>query len=147
MTEMTAAITRLNELIRGIDIAILTTVRPDGTLHSCPMASHAADEQGVLWFLADNRSEKVNAVRTSQRVSVAYADHAAQRYVSVSGYCELVRDHAAIQQLWQPNYEAWCAGGADDPNLILLKIDIRHAEYWDASRGRMLPLSGFPGIV
>ena len=147
MPETTAAIAKLNELIRGIETAILTTVRPDGSLHSCPMASHAADEYGVLWFLSDNRSEKANAVRTSQRVNLAYADHAAQRYVSVSGYCELLRDHAVIKQLWQPNYGAWFAGGADDPNLILFKIDIQHAEYWDASQARMLPLGGFPGIV
>jgi general stress protein 26 len=147
MPETAASIAKLNELIQGINIAILTTVRPDGSLHSCPMAAHAADEQGVLWFLADNRSEKVEAVRTNQRVSVAYADHSAQRYISVSGFCELVRDHARGTQLWKPSYKDWFSGGVDDPALVLLKVDIQQAEYWDASKARMLPLVGFPGIV
>ncbi len=147
MPETTASIAKLNELIQGIDPAILTTVRPDGTLHSCPMASNGADERGVIWFISHNNSEKVEAVRTNQRVNVAYADRAAHRYVSVSGFCELVRDHALAKRLWQPGYKDWFAGGVDDPALVLLKVDIQQAEYWDASKGRMVPLLGFPGIV
>ncbi len=146
MPETTASIAKLNELIQGINTALLTTLRPDGTLHSCPMASHPADDQGVIWFLSHNNSEKVEAVRTSQRVNIAFADHAAQRYVSISGFCELVRDHALAKRLWQPSYKDWLPGGVDDPSLILLKVDIQQAEYWDASKARMVPLVGFPGI-
>ncbi len=139
----TTAIAKLNELIRGTGTAVFTTVRPDGTLHSCPMASHTADEAGVLWFIAHNHSEKVEAVRTNQQVNVAFADDAGQRYVSVSGFCELMRDHALTTQLWEPGYVNWFPGGADDPELVLLKVDIEHAEFWDASQGRMVPLRGF----
>jgi general stress protein 26 len=140
----TTGVAKLNELIQGTGTAVLTTVRPDGTLHSCPMASHTADEMGILWFIAHNHSEKVEAVRTNQQVNVAYVDDAGQRYVSVSGFCELMRDHSLTKQLWQPNYKDWFPGGPDDPELVLLKIDIRQAEYWEASQGRMVPLSGFP---
>jgi len=139
-------IAQLNEMIRGIDIAILTTVRPDGTLHSCPMASHPADESGVLWFLSASNTEKVEAIRTSQRVNLAYADHPAQRYVSISGYCELVRDHEIAKRLWDASYKSWFPGGLEDPNLILLKVDIQQAEYWDTAHGRVQPLLGFPRL-
>ncbi|HTV65381.1 MAG TPA: pyridoxamine 5'-phosphate oxidase family protein [Bryocella sp.] len=147
MAETTTPIARLNELIQGIDIAVLTTVRPDGSLHSRPMASRAADERGVLWFLSHNNSEKVEAVRTSQHVNVAYADHTAQRYVSVSGFCELVRDHGMTKRLWQPGYAAWYSGGPEDPGLVLLKVVVQQAEYWDAAHRRMVLLAGFPGMV
>ena len=147
MTQPASAIAQLNELITGIETAILTTVRPDGTLHSCPMSAHSADERGVLWFIAHNNTEKVEAVRTYQRVNVAFADHAAQRYVSVSGFCELVRDRALAGRLWNSSYTAWLPGGLEDPGLVLLKVDILDAEYWDASRGRMVQLLGFPRIV
>jgi len=142
MPQTTAFTAKLNELIQGIDTAVLTTVRPDGSLHSCPMASHAADEQGALWFISRDNSEKVEAVRTSQQVNLAYADHAAQRYVSISGFCELVRDHARAKTLWQPGYATWFSGGPDDPALVLLKVDIQHAEYWDAAHGRMMSVPG-----
>ncbi|HZP22610.1 MAG TPA: pyridoxamine 5'-phosphate oxidase family protein [Terriglobales bacterium] len=142
MAETSNAIARLNELISGIETAILTTVHPDGSLHSTPMAAHIADEFGVLWFITKSNTEKVEAIRTSQHVNVAFADHAARRYVSVNGYCELVRDRARATTLWQPAYASWLPGGLDDPALILLKVDIRGAEYWDAATGHMAPLLG-----
>ncbi len=136
-------ITTLNELIKGIDSAMLTTIRPDGSVHSCPMAARESDPDGVLWFISNSNTEKVEAVRTSPRVNIAYADHPAQRYVSVSGYCELMRDHARARALWSPKYTSWFGSGLDDPNLILLKITVQQAEYWDGSLGRMVDLLGF----
>ncbi len=136
-------VARLNELISGIEFAVLTTIRPDGNLHSCPMAAHAVDPPGVLWFLSGSNTEKVEAVRTIQHVNLSFADPASQRYVSVSGFCELVRDRGKARELWNPSYTSWFPGGLDDPDLILLKIDVQQAEYWDASEGRMVELLGF----
>lgn len=146
MAEVTDPIARLNQLISGIPIAILTTQRPDGTLHSCPMMTYSADTSGVLWFLTGGNSEKVEAVRTAQQVNLSYSDAASQRYVSVSGFCELIRDRAFARQLWRPEYATWFRGGLDDPALILMKVDIQQAEYWDASHARMVPLLGFTRV-
>jgi general stress protein 26 len=143
MAQTNDPVGKLNELIRGIGVAVLTTVRPDGRLCSCPMAAHEADSNGVLWLISDNQTEKVEAVKTYQRVNLSFADHAAQRYVSVSGFCELVRDHAKTKELWNPSYKSWFPGGLDDPNLILLKIDVQHAEYWDPSANHMVVVAGF----
>jgi len=134
---------QLNELISGIEFAILTTVRPDGSLHSCPMASHGSDAAGVLWLITGSNTEKVEAARTNQRVNLSFADHSAERYVSISGFCELVRDHVKAKDLWNPSYASWFPGGLDDPSLILLKVEVHQAEYWDAAVGRMVDLPGF----
>lgn len=146
MAEDSGPIVRLNELIDGIPIAILTTQRPDGTLHSCPMTTHPSDASGVLWFLASDHSEKAEAVRSSGQVNLAYVDPASQRYVSISGLCELVRDRVLAKQLWRPEFASWFSGGLDDPTLMLMKVDIQQAEYWDASRRRMVPLLGFARV-
>lgn len=147
MAQTSGPVVQLNQLISGIETAMLTTVRPDGSLHSCPMASRAADDNGVLWFISHNQTEKVEAVRTSQRANLAYVDPVAGRYVSVSGFCELVRDQARAKLLWDPSYASWFSGGVEDPSLVLLKVDIQQAEYWDASLGRMVPIVGFRGVV
>lgn len=136
-------VARLNELISGIELAMLTTIRPDGSLHSCPMAAHGIDATGVLWFISGSNTEKVEAARANQRVNLSFADPAAQRYVSISGFCELVRDHVKAQELWSPSYMSWFAGGLDDPNLILLKIAVQQAEFWDAAAGCMVDSPGF----
>ncbi len=140
----TDPVARLNELIGNFEVAMLTTIRPNGDLHSCPMAAQPAEADGTLWFLSASDTEKVEAVRTIQRVNVAYADHASQRYVSITGFCELVRDHAKTRALWKPQYSTWFPAGPDDPNLILLKINVQRAEYWDATAGCMLELPPFP---
>lgn len=143
MEQTRDSVSRLNELIQGIGVAMLTTVRPNGRLHSCPMACQGVVADGVIWFISANNTDKVEAVRTSQQVNLSYTDHAAQRYVSVSGYCELVRDRVKAKALWNPEYKSWLTGGLDDPNLILLKIDVQQAEYWDANLGRMVDVIGF----
>ena len=136
-------IARLNELTQGITTAILTTVRPDGTLHSRPMATRGIEADGAFWFLTNSNTEKVEAVRTQQRVSLCFADAAANRYVSVSGFCELVRERSRSKELWDPNYKNWLPQGLDDENLILMKIVVQQAEYWDTAQGRMVALTGF----
>jgi len=136
-------VARLSELISGIEVAILTTTSPDRNLHSCPMAAHGVEAPGVLWFLTGSATDKVEAVKTIQRVNVAFADHAGQRYVSVSGFCELVRDHGKVKELWRDGYKSWFPDGPDDPNLILMKVDVQQAEYWSAAEGRMVQLLGF----
>lgn len=140
----TDPISKLNELIQGISTAILTTVRPDSSLHSRPMASQPIDDSGAFWFLTGSNTEKVEAVRTIQRVNLAFLDHTADRYVSVSGFCELVRNGAKAKSLWKPEYKTWLPGGLEDPDLVLMKIVVQEAEYWDSSQGRMVELNHFP---
>lgn len=136
-------VAKLNELIKGIDFAMLTTIRSDGSLHSCPMATQAVDTDGVIWFFTGSNTEKAEAVRTEPRVNLAYSDPGSQRYVSITGRCELVRDHAKAKQLWSPLYRTWFPKGLEDPNLILLKVHVQEAEYWHAPDGRMVRLPGF----
>jgi general stress protein 26 len=140
----TDPISKLNELIQGISTAILTTVRPDSSLHSRPMASQPIDDSGAFWFLTGSNTEKVEAVRTIQRVNLAFLDHTADRYVSVSGFCELVRNGAKAKSLWKPEYKTWLPGGLEDPDLVLMKIVVQEADYWDPSPGRMVELNHFP---
>jgi general stress protein 26 len=136
-------IAKLNELIKGIEFATLTTIRPDGRLHSCPMTTAEVHGDGALWFFSANKSEKVEAIKSDRRVNLAYADAGSQRYVSITGDAEPVRDHLKAKELWTSAYEKWFPKGLDDPNLILLRIQVREAEYWDAAAGHMVPLSGF----
>lgn len=135
---------QLIQLIDGIPIAILTTVRPDSTLHSCPMVVQALDDDGAFWFLTAANTEKVEAVRTMQRVNLSFSENGSNRFVSVSGFCELVRDRERSKQLWSPSYKTWFPGGLDDPNLILMRIVVQEVEYWSASGPGMISITGFP---
>lgn len=136
-------IKKLSDLIEGINIAMLTTVDEDGTLRSRPMGTQQIEFDGDLWFFTGADSAKVEEVRQEQQVNVAYAEPKQQRYVSVSGIAQVVRDRQKMKELWNPIFKAWFPEGLDDPNLALLKVHVEKAEYWESANGVVVQLVGF----
>ncbi|MBN1208234.1 MAG: pyridoxamine 5'-phosphate oxidase family protein [Myxococcaceae bacterium] len=136
------AITHLGELIRGIQVAMMTTVEADGSLRSRPMWTHDRDFDGELWFFTREHSAKVGELEHDQRVNLSYAEPSKDRFVSVSGRCRLVVDKEKTRKLWQPTLKAWFPKGVDDPELALLCVKVEKAEYWDTPSSRMVQLVG-----
>ena len=122
---------KLVELIKDIRMAMLTTVEDDGSLHSRPMATQDKPEDGVLWFFTYDDTPKTDEIRQDRRVNLSYAKPDKQRYVSVSGTATIVRDRAKMKELWNPIYKTWFPEGLDDPKVVLLRVDVDQAQYWD----------------
>lgn len=136
-------IEHLGELIRGIKVAMMTTVEQDGSLRSRPMWTHDRDFDGELWFFTKEHSPKVDEVEHDHHVSLAYADPSRDRFVSISGRCSLILDKEKAKELWNPTLKAWFPEGLDDPELALLRVSVEKAEYWDTPNSRMVQLAGF----
>src|SRR3954464_1882509 len=115
---------KLAELIKDMKFAMLTTVEPDGSVRSRPMATQQAPFDGTLWFFTEVNSGKVSEIQGERHVNVSYANDDSQTYVSVSGKASVVQDRAKAERLWSPSYKAWFPMGLDDPTLALLKIDV-----------------------
>ena len=137
------AIEQLREKIKGIRIAMLTTVDEDGSLRSRPMATQEAESDGDLWFFTGLSSPKAHEVEQDHRVNLSYADPDDQRYVSISGTGRILRDKSKAKELWNPMLKAWFPEGLDDPNLALLRVAVEKAEYWDSPSGKMVQAVGF----
>jgi len=127
----------LNDKIKGIRIAMMTTVETDGTLRSRPMATQDMEFNGDLWFFTHASTPKVDDVQHDQQVNLGYAKPDENLFVSVSGTAQLVRDRQKINELWKPALKAWFPNGNEDPDLALLKVTVESAEYWDAPSGVM----------
>ena len=124
---------KLRELVKDIDFCMLTTVDEGGDLHSRPMSSNGdIDEDGDLWFFTSASSHKVSEIEKLPKVNVSFADPDNQRYISVSGIAQLVRDRAKIDELWRPEFKIWFPEGKDDPEVALLRVNLEKAEYWDS---------------
>ncbi|HZH04854.1 MAG TPA: pyridoxamine 5'-phosphate oxidase family protein [Myxococcaceae bacterium] len=132
----------LAKMIKGMRIAMLSSVEADGTIHARPMATQDLEFNGTLWFFTQASSHKVEEVDRDPHVNVAFSDEGNARYVSMSGTAELVRDAAKIREYWSPILKAWFKGGPEDPDLALLKVSVQHAQYWDAPSSRMVRLAG-----
>ena len=85
---------KLYSLIKDVKICMMTTVEPDGSLHSRPMWNQDADEAGDLWFFTRISSPKVSEISKDGQVNLGYSDPSKNDYVSVSGRAEIVRDKA-----------------------------------------------------
>lgn len=137
------AVKKLGELIKGIDIGMLTTREEDGTLRSRPMSVQDVEFDGNLWYLTKADSGKVHEIEINPQVCVSFSQPSKQNYVSVSGRAELVRDRAKIDEYWQPIYEAFFPEGKDDPDLALIKVHVEQAEYWDSPSSPVVFIVGF----
>jgi general stress protein 26 len=124
---------KLRDLIKEIDFCMLTTIDEDGDPHSRPMSSNGdIDPNGDLWFFTSASSHKVAEVARSAKVNVSFADPDNQRYVSVTGMAQLVRDREKIDELWRPEFKMWFPKGKDDPEIALLCVSLEKGEYWDS---------------
>jgi general stress protein 26 len=100
------AIDKVSEMIKGIRIAMLATVTPEGTIHSRPMATQRADFKGELLFLTRQESSKTDDIAHQSQVTLTCADSKGCRFVSLSGRAERSKDRATVHELWSPLYKA-----------------------------------------
>lgn len=122
----------LADLIDGIEVAMLTTRAADGSLVSRPLQTLKADASGDLCFFTAADSRKVDELLADARVNLAYAHVGQQRYLSVRGTASVSRDRALIDELWSVAQTPFFPGGKDDPNLVVLHVRVRDADYWEA---------------
>jgi general stress protein 26 len=133
---------RLWELMRGIRIAMLTSKTPQGQLHSRPLTvqNKSDEEDSVLYFFISAQNELLNEIEAPPGVNVTFADTDKDAYVSVAGRARVIRDQAKKAAHWTPLAKSWFPKGLDDPDLVLLAVDIFEAEYWDVKSSKMVQL-------
>ena len=129
-------IEELYDLIENIEIALMTTRRPDGMLVTRPMATQKKEPIADLWFVTSIETHKVDELKHDPHVSLGYLNHGSMEWVSVSGIATITQDRDAIKRLYKPDWKAWfdesehgADGGPDDPRLALIYVDALTAHY------------------
>lgn len=125
----------LVELIREARFCMLTTVDSEGHLVSRPMTLQEVDLDAELWFIATRDSRKVEHLRADPTAAVTISSDSS--WVSMAGVAEVVDDTSKLRELWSTFAEAWIPEGPEDPRAILIRVDVRSAEYWDSPGGRV----------
>lgn len=124
---------KLAELIDDIGVAMLTTRLADGSLVSRPLETLKLDSSGELIFFTASKSHKVTELTDDANVNLVYADPGQHRYVSVRGRARMDRDEDTINELWSPAQKVFFPQGKDDPNLMVLRIRVRDASWWESA--------------
>ena len=127
-------------LVKDIRFAMLTTRDADGSLTSRPMTTVQKQFDGTLWFFTSRSSPPAVSVGASPDVGLQYVDTHSDVYVSLSGEATIERDRVRMEGLWSPQVKAWFPKGIDDPDLVLLRVDVYKAEYWDVKESKVVQL-------
>jgi general stress protein 26 len=133
LTEHTSsdeATAKVAGLIKGIRVAMLTSIDPQGRLVSRPMATQDVEFDGDVWFIAERSAEHTLNLRSRPQVNVAFAGSSS--WVSLAGTAEVVDDPARLEEYWNTFTDAWMEGGPDNPENILIHVHADTAEYWDS---------------
>jgi len=134
---------KIAELIKGIRIAMMTTLAKDGTMSARPMAVQDTPFNGTLWFLTRRGSEKLEELDEDRHITLAFAEPKDSKYIALKGIARVSQDRARIKELWNPMYKAWFPGGEDDPEIAVLKVEVSEADYWEASGSKLVMLAKY----
>lgn len=140
--ERQAAVEHLREMLHDIPVAMLTTQSSEGSLHARPMVNVNEKFDGDLWFFTYYDDPKTQEIEANSQVNVSFASPSQNRFISVTGKAELVRDAKRCELLWTSDCEPWFPNGPQDPAIALVKVDVDSAEYWDQQRSAMVAMAG-----
>jgi len=129
MDEPTRA--RLWEMIHDLRRGTLTTVDADGQLSSRPISFQQTEFDGTLWFYADFHPV-ARAIVAHSAVAISFSSADQSRFVSISGAAAIVKQKGVEGA--QPS-STFC-----DPRPVLIRLDVHHAECWNAGTARMVTL-------
>lgn len=139
---------RLASLVKDIQFTMLTTVsQEDGSLRSRPMTLQEREFDGDFWFFAGKHMAAVDDLRADSSVNLAFADPAHSRYVSVSGMGEVLDDKEKARELWNPALKAWFPDGLEDPELVLIRVQVESADFWETPSSKAVQLAGFAKAI
>lgn len=138
---MASELVKLYELIDDIEIAMMTTRRPDGHLCSRAMATQKRAAGADLWFVTSEGTEKLNHLAQDPHLNLSYYRESNKEWVSISGTATISRDREKIRELYALDWKAWFAaegdprnGTPDDPRIVLIGVQVHAAEFLEVNK-------------
>jgi general stress protein 26 len=132
---------KLYDQIDDIEIAMMTTRRPDGHLESRAMATQKRAAGADLWFVTKEDTAKLRDIGGDPHVNLAYYKDRTREWVSVSGIATPTRDRAKIHELYAPDWKMWFAeegdprhGTRDDPRMVLIGVNVHAAVFLEMDK-------------
>ena len=138
---MESTLEKLYEQIDDIEIAMMTTRRPDGHLESRAMATQKRAAGADLWFVTMEDTAKLRDIGGDPHVNLAYYKDRTREWVSVSGIATPTRDRAKIHELYAPDWKMWFGeegdsrhGTRDDPRMVLIGVNVHAAVFLEMDK-------------
>ena len=136
--------------IDAIEIAMMTTRRPDGHLRSRAMATQKRAAGADLWFVSCEATGKLHELEHDPHVNLAYYREGNREWISASGIATISRDRAKIHELYAADWKVWFPdegdprhGTPDDPRMVLIGVTLHAAEFLEIDKPKPVLLYEF----
>jgi general stress protein 26 len=144
---MKSELQRFYELADDIEIAMMTTRRPDGHMRSRAMANQKRASGADLWFVTSDGCDKLEELSYDPHVNLTYYRESSREWISVSGIAKISRDRDKIHELYAPDWSMWFGadgdprhGTADDPRIVLIGVTVHAAEFLEVTKPKPVVL-------
>lgn len=128
---------KIRHLMDDVKVVMMATRLDKIPFSVCPMTLQQIDEKGDLWLFSSKESSHFDDIEFDNRVQILYSDEKKQKYLSIYGNATHVVDDQKKDELWEPSLTNWFKG-KDDPNLVLLNINIRNTYSWDTEENKLV---------
>lgn len=124
-------INKIQDVIKDVKFAMMTTINAKGDLHAWPMTTtEASIDTKEIWFIGDKTSDVVKDLKDNKKVGLSYSSNNGKNYVSVSANAELPVDKDKLDELWSPIDSAFFEHGKEDGKVQLIKVVPHGIECW-----------------
>lgn len=131
---------KLKEMAEHIKTCMFCTELSSRPIPTRPMGLREIDDNGNLWFISSEESNKNDEIEGDNEVQLIFAKNSDAHYLSVFGKATIYSDRDKIEQVWTPFAKTWFEEGKDDPNVSAIKVTPTDAYYWDTKYGKMITL-------
>lgn len=102
---------------------------PDNAVPMTAQLDKEAD--AAIWFF----TTKDHCLAQMGAATATFAGKGHQIFARFSGIISEERNRARLDKQWSNTIEAWFPGGKNDPDLIMLRMDLGKAEIWNSDMG------------
>jgi general stress protein 26 len=137
------AIKKIKELSESAKICMFCTELGTLPINSRPMSLQETDNEGNLWFISSDTSNKNFEIKDDRKVQLFFINNSDYQYLSVFGEASIYKDKTTIEDKWSPMAKAWFEDGKDDPHVSIIRVEPSETYYWDTKAGKLVSLFTF----
>ncbi|WP_312076721.1 pyridoxamine 5'-phosphate oxidase family protein [Chryseobacterium sp.] len=136
------AVKKIKELSEKAKFCMFCTDLGKLPNNSRPMGIQETDDEGNLWFISSDTSNKNFEIKEDKRVQLYFMNNSDAEYLSIFGDAFIYKDRHTIEDKWSPMANAWF-DGKDDPNVSIIRVQPKETYYWDTKAGKLVSLLNF----
>ncbi|HLV07262.1 MAG TPA: pyridoxamine 5'-phosphate oxidase family protein [Croceibacterium sp.] len=105
----------------------------DADPHAAVPMTAQLDRQahGTIWFF----TSRTGPFAPGGAATATFSSKGHDLFARFSGTLSEETNQSRLEEEWSPAIEAWFPGGKNDPDLLMLRMDLNQAEIWNANLG------------